>query len=187
LAFSSFIPKTLRIINLFVWFSLVVFVFILSILHLRKYDKKTFAIISLIFSSFGIFIGGIVLLSFAFLGVIESGLSKGITLLEQSDTIQPDYYLSQEVTVPDSYLEINYSSDNKSDIYLLNEWEYYRLSETNDSWYYLEGQNNTTNWYLKDYSVEKGKYYIVISNLQEDYPINYSLSIIYKLKFEAFD
>ena len=166
-------------INLGVWLFFNLFLFVLSIIHLSLYSQKAFAIVSLIFSSIGILLGLVSFFAFTFVGIVNNNLAEGMILLNDSDTLKADYYVSYYLDLPaESSISLNLSTTRLVDAWFLEESEYGRFSDnsTDETWYYMQKASNITNWNLTDYWIEiPGRYRVLISNSD---PVN---SLDYKL------
>jgi len=161
------------------WIASMVFTFVVSIIHLTKYKKKAFAIVSLILSSIAMllfligFFGGIMESPSS----LDSSLPGTMIFNETNETILEGYYdtLSFEI-YENSYLDLNFTSNNNVNLYLFEDNELIKY-EQGESSYYKESLEEGIFFVLENYYITPGDYSVVIEPIEN--------SVIYNIKINA--
>jgi len=145
----------------------IIFTFVVSIIHLNRHRKKSFAVVSLVFSS-------IFMLLILVVGIGSSD-SNTIFIRETNKDIQKEYFQSYpfNLNIP-GYLNLNYSSDFDSNLYILESNEYNRYANGED-FHYLEKAENSKLYSFEDSYFPTGTYYVVIKGVNSS--IRYNLSV----------
>lgn len=97
-------------------------------------------------------------------------------ILDKDDTIPKDYIIVHSFLLyEDSYIDLEFSSDTLSNIYLFDDAEYLRYDEGEQS-YYKERGLNTNQFSLTSMFLQAGEYYIVIESIDEI--VNYHIKLV---------
>jgi hypothetical protein len=163
---------SLILVSIWVIFSL--FTFILSIIHLTKYKRKSFAIVALVLSSY---------LLLTFIIGLTLGISQPIyedTIIFNDTSIVPKGMMDtlSFVLYEGSFLDLDFVSDNLATMYIFSSNEYYRF-ENNEEPYYIEGGERIKELSFTDSFFSSGEYYVVVYS-DEDKDLTYDIELIAK-------
>ena len=148
----------------------LVFTFVASIIHLRKYKKKTFAIVALVFSS--------IFLIFVIFNIFSIYTFYGPRMLYEDGTLDSYEHLFLPIPVyPPVHANINVTTDVLSNIYILEEDEYYKYRDE-VSFQYIVGSENSSGLEISKQYMNTGYYYLVIDGLEGPVVYQYSLSLM---------
>jgi len=162
---------SLELIFGFLFVTITIFTFVISIIHLTKYKNKAFAVVSLVISS-------IVLVLFLY-GVLMAFISpintSGIIFDEKNNFVSLGNYDSLSFGLYDySYINLDFNSNAPVNFYLLNENENLRY-EAGEPFYYVESSEKTKFISLENQFLSPDNYYIIIESI--DNPVTYDIFV----------
>ena len=151
----------------YVFWVLIIFTFVVSIIHLNKYQQKGLAITALVISSFLFF----VLLFYTY--------PTNQTIFEEQETLTKNYFMSYEfVLYESSYINIDFSSNDTANIYLLHDNEYLRYEQGLQS-YYIIGKQYVRSHNASYEFLNVGTYHFIVESEEEDIEYNFKLETTY--------